>query len=757
MIKKKVTLEDALEYHRRKPAGKVSVVPTKPCVTQRDLSMAYTPGVAHPCLEIEKDPEKAYEYTSRGNLVAVISNGTAVLGLGAIGALAGKPVMEGKGVLFKRFADVDVFDIEVDTLDERKFIECVALLEPSFGGINLEDIKAPECFRIEEELKRRMKIPVFHDDQHGTAIISAAAFLNALEITGRKLDNVKVVFSGAGAAAVACANLYISFGLDRNNVLMVDRKGVIYKGRTEGMNEYKEAFAVETKARTLADALVGADVFVGLSEKGILTGEMVKTMAKDPIIFAMANPDPEITPEEALAARPDAIMATGRSDYPNQVNNVLGFPFIFRGALDCRATTINEAMKRAASKALAELAKEDVPDSVAKAYGVEGFKFGRDYLIPKPFDYRVLLRVPVAVARAAAESGVAKKPIADYEAYERELGNRLSRSRGVMQGVLAKAKKNPKRIVFPEGEHPKILRAAKILAEEGIAIPILLGRQERIAAKLKELELELPPIVTFIDAHVEDERSAEFAGKLHASRRRRGVTHEDAVKLLRDRNIYGSMMVETGQADGLVSGLTQSYPETIRPALQVIKTKPNTPKVAGLYMLVLRDRTIFFADTTVNIDPDPETLANIAIMSADTAKRFDIEPKVAFISYSNFGSNDDATTRKIREALRIAKAKRPDLALDGEMQADTAVMPEIIEEHYPWMSLGGPANVLVFSNLEAANAAYKLVWRLAEADAIGPILMGMKKPVHVLQRGVEVNDIVNMAAITVVDAQEHKD
>ena len=751
---KKVTHEEALEYHSRRPAGKVSVVPTKPCATQRDLSLAYTPGVAEPCREIAVDAEKAYDYTSKGNLVAVISNGTAVLGLGDIGALAGKPVMEGKGVLFKRFADIDVFDIEVDTHDTDKLIECIALLEPTFGGINLEDIAAPECFIVEETLKKRMKIPVFHDDQHGTAIISAAALLNAIEVTGRKIEDVKLVVSGAGAAAMACANLYISFGLKRENVLMVDRAGVIYKGRTDHMNSYKEAFAVDTKARTLADALVGADVLIGLSSRGVVKPEMIRPMAKDPIIFAMANPDPEILPEEALPIRPDAILATGRSDYPNQVNNVLGFPFIFRGALDCRATEINEAMKRAASLALAQLAKEDVPDSVAKAYNVEGFHFGRGYLIPKPFDYRVLLRVPVAVAKAAAETGVAKKPIADYEAYERHLATLLSRSREVMQTVITKAKNAPKRIVFPEGEHAKIIRAAKILAEEGIATPILLARKDKVAEKLKELDLELPESVSFVDI-LEDPRGAEFAERFWLARRRRGVTHEDALKMVRDRNIFGSMMVETGHADGLISGLTQYYPDTIRPALQVIKTKPGISKVAGLYMLVLKNRTLFLADTTVNIDPDAETLADIAIMSADAARRFDIEPKVAMISFSNFGSNDHASSNKVREAMRIAKARRPDLVIDGEMQADTAVTEEIITSEYPWSTLGGPANVLVFANLEAANAAYKLIWRLADCEAIGPILMGMNKSVHVLQRGVDVNDIVNMAAIAVVDAQEN--
>jgi len=751
---KKVTHEEALEYHSRKPAGKIAVVATKPCVTQRDLSLAYTPGVASPCREIAVDEDKVFDYTGRGNLVGVVTNGTAVLGLGNIGPLAGKPVMEGKAVLFKRFADINVFDIELATEDPDKLIEAIALLEPTFGGINLEDIRAPECFYIEDELRKRMKIPVFHDDQHGTAIISAAAFFNALELTNRKIEEVRVVFSGAGAAAMACAKLYESFGVRRDHILMVDRAGVIYKGRTENMNPYKEAFAADTKARTLAEALVGADAFVGVSSRGLVTGEMLLGMTADPIVFAMANPDPEITPEEARAARPDVIMATGRSDYPNQVNNVLGFPFIFRGALDVRATEINEAMKRAASEALAALAKEDVPDSVAKAYGVEGFHFGREYLIPKPFDYRVLLRVPVAVARAAAESGVARKPITDYDAYQRSLESLLSRRREVMQTVIEKAKQNPKRVVFPEGEHPKIIRAAKILADEGIAKPILLARKEKVAERLAELDLELAEdSVSFIDI-ADDSHVSEYAERIHVARRRRGVTREDALKLVRDKNVFGSMMVETGAADGLISGLTQYYPDTIRPALQIIKTRAGISRVAGLYILVLRDRTLFFADTTVNIDPDAETLAEIALLSAETAWRFNIEPRVAMISFSNFGSNDHPSSQKVRDAVRIARARRPELKIDGEMQADTAVVEEIIFTDYPWSHLGGRANVLVFANLEAANAAYKLVWRLADAEAIGPILMGMNKPVHVLQRGVEVGDIVNMAAIAVVDAQE---
>lgn len=742
--------EDALDFHSSGRKGKVEVVPSKPCATARDLSLAYTPGVAEPCLEIAREPELAYEYTSKGNLVAVISNGTAVLGLGDIGAQAGKPVMEGKGVLFKRFADIDVFDIEVAEKDPQKLVDTIARLEPTFGGINLEDIKAPECFFIEEELKKRMGIPVFHDDQHGTAIISAAAFLNALEIAGKKIEDVKVVFAGAGAAAVACANLYITYGVRLENLLMVDRTGVIYAGRKENMNPYKERFARETDKRTMQEALVGADAFVGVASAGLVTGEMLMGMAKDPIVFAMANPVPEILPEVAKAARPDVIMATGRSDYPNQVNNVLGFPFIFRGALDCRATQINEAMKLAASRALADLAKMDVPDSVARAYGVDGFKFGREYLIPKPFDWRVLLHVSPAVAQAAADTGVARRPIQDLDAYRRKLEGMLSRSRSFMQVIHSKAKANPKRVVFAEGDHPKIQRAAKIVAEEKIAHPILLSRGRKAEEALRALDCRTPITVIDPETHPSFESYVNaFADK----RARHGVTKEDAYSMVKIRNYFAAMMVESGDADVSLSGLTTYYPETIRPALQVIGIAPGVHKVAGLFILILQDRVFFFADTTVNIDPTAEDLAEIALLSAETAKHFDVKPRVAMISFSNFGSTRHPATDKVREAVRLVRERRPDLECDGEMQADTAVMPEFLKENYPWAGLSGPANVLVFPELQSANAAYKLVWRLAKAEAIGPILMGMGKPVHVLQRGVEVADIVNMAAFGVVDAQ----
>jgi malate dehydrogenase (oxaloacetate-decarboxylating)(NADP+) len=748
----KITREEALAYHTGKRHGKISVVPTKPCLTQRDLSMAYTPGVAEPCREIQRDPALAYEYTNKGNLVAVISNGTAVLGLGDIGALAGKPVMEGKGVLFKRFADIDVFDIEVNSHDPQEVIRFCQLIEPTLGGINLEDIKAPECFEIEETLKKTLSIPVFHDDQHGTAIISGAALLNACEIVGKRLDEVKVVFCGAGAAGIACAKFYLLLGVKRENLLMVDTKGVIYKGRTEGMNPYKEFFARSTDARTLADAVRGADVFAGVSVKGMLTPEMVKTMAKDPIIFAMANPDPEILPEEVKSVRSDAIMATGRSDYPNQVNNVLGFPFIFRGALDVGATAINEEMKLAAAHALADLAKEDVPDSVIKAYGVKSLKFGREYLIPKPFDYRVLLWEAPAVAEAAIRTGVARKPYASREAYVAELESRLSRTRQVMHFVIQRAKAEPKRIAFAEGSHPKIVRAAKILVEEGICRPVLLGEAAAIGELLREFEVP-PERVEVVDPRQSPKLEA-YAKRFHALRWRRGVGPEDAVKAMEDPVYFGNMMVLEGDADGLISGLTMHYPETIRPALQVHHTYPGLSKAVGVYLLLFEDRMIFVADTTVNLDPNAEELAEIAYLAGTVAKNyFDVEPRIAMLSYSNFGSNTDERSLKVRRAVEIARQRWPELIIDGEMQADTAVEPSVAAETYPFSRIQGDANVLVCPDLDSANIAYKLLWRLGKVEAIGPILAGVHAAVHVLQRGVEVNDIVNMAAICVLKAQ----
>ncbi len=749
---KKITREEALAYHTGKRHGKTEVVATKPCITQRDLSLAYTPGVAEPCLAIAKDPELVYEYTNKGNLVAVVSNGTAVLGLGDIGPMAGKPVMEGKGVLFKRFADIDVFDIEVDSKDPEEIIRFCELLAPTVGGINLEDIGAPDCFEIEERLKSSCDIPVFHDDQHGTAIISGAALINALEVTGKKVEEIKVVFSGAGAAGIACASFYLSLGVTSENLLMVDSKGVIYKGRTEGMNKYKERFAIDTETRTLADAMKGADVFAGVSVKGLVTQEMVKTMAEKPVIFAMANPEPEISPEDALAARPDVIIATGRSDYPNQVNNVLGFPFIFRGALDVASTNINEEMKLAAAHALAGLAKEDVPDSVVRAYGGKPIKFGRDYLIPKPFDYRVLLWEAPAVAEAAITTGVARKPYSSKEDYVRELENRLSRTRQVMHGVFDEATADPKRIVFPEGEAVKIVRAAKILADEHICKPVLLGSATTIDRLLAEHEVP-KDAVEVVDPSIGDDAKI-YAEVLARTRWRHGVTMETARKAMRDPIYFGNMMVHQGDVDGLIAGLTMSYPETIRPALQIHKTREGIKRAAGMYLLLFEDRMLFIADTTVNQDPTADELAEIAWLSSQAANHyFGVDARVAMLSYSNFGSNIDQRSQKVREAVAIAEQRWPDLVIEGEMQADTAVEPGIAAEAFPLSRIQGDANILVCPDLESANIAYKLLWRLGKVEAIGPILIGIDAAVHVLQRGVDVNDIVNMAALCVLKAQ----
>jgi len=743
--------DDALDYHSQGRPGKTEVVPTKPTATQRDLALAYTPGVAKPCLVIARDPGAVYKYTNKGNLVAVISNGTAVLGLGNIGPAAGKPVMEGKAVLFKRFADIDVFDLELDTRDTEEFIRAVKIMEPTFGGINLEDIASPECFEIEERLKKEMNIPVFHDDQHGTAIISAAALKNALEVAGKKIGDVRLVISGAGAAAMACLRLYIKMGLRKENVILSDSKGVIFKGRTIDMTPYKEEFAAETAARTLMDAMKGADVFVGLSIGGVVTQDMIRAMAPNPIVFAMANPDPEIGYDDAVAARSDVIMATGRSDYPNQVNNVLGFPFIFRGALDCRATTINDEMKLAASEALSCLAKEEVPDSVLRAYGSERFSFGRDYLIPKPFDPRVLLNVPVAVARAAAETGVAQEPITDFEAYRRRLEQLLGRARGMMHGVYDRAKSDPKRIVFPEGDQEKIVRAAKVLIEEGMAEPILLVKQDVVEPLLEKFQVDRSKI-TIIDVP-NSPKFDQYARRMAELRERRGITLIDARRLLNSRNYFAMMMVDQGDADGVIAGLHAYYPATIKPALQIIKTRPGVKNVSGAYLLMFKNRLLVLADTTVNIDPDAEELCEIAIMTAETAKRFNLEPRIAMISFSNFGSTRHPRSDKVEQAVRLVKQRRPELLIEGEMQADTAVSAQVSSD-YPFSAIHGDANVLIFPDLDAANAAYKLLWRLGGAEAIGPILQGMSKPVHVLQRGVDVGDIVNMAAIAVVDAQD---
>jgi len=744
--------EDALEYHLAAPAGKISVVPTKPCRTQRDLSLAYTPGVAVPCLEIERDPSLAYKYTAKGNLVAVVSNGTAVLGLGNIGALAGKPVMEGKGVLFKRFADIDVFDIELATADPNEVIRTCQILEPTFGGINLEDIKAPECFYIEEELRKAMKIPVFHDDQHGTAIISGAGLLNGLELAGKTLANAKVVFNGAGASAISCAAHYVKLGVRRENIILCDTKGVIYEGRAEGMNPYKARFAARTAARTLAEALVDADVFVGLSTAGAVTPEMILSMAPKPVIFALANPDPEIAYDVALAARPDAIVATGRSDFPNQVNNVLGFPFIFRGALDVRATAINDEMKLAATRALAALTKEDVPDSVLRAYAIDHLEFGREYIIPKPFDPRVLIWEACAVAQAAIETGVAQSPV-EMRQYREELERRLGKAHEVMRIMINKARKEPKRVVFTEGEESKILRACQILIDEKIAQPILLGNEERIRARAAESRLHLHE-VGIIDPP-KSPRLEEYTEEFYSVRQRKGVTRTEAGQAILNHTTFGSMMVRLGDADAVIGGLTTHYPDTIRPALQLIEVRPQLRRVAGVYVLITPKGGIYFlADATVNIEPSSEDLAEIAIMAAEKAMRFNQEPRVAMLSFSNFGSTRHPLSDKVRRAVELVRQRAPGLMIDGEMQADTAVVPQIIEETYPFSTLKGGANVLVFPNLEAGNIAYKLLQRVGGAELIGPLLTGLAKPVHVLQRGSEVNDIVHVAAIAVVDAQE---
>jgi len=744
--------QDALDYHSIGRPGKIEVVSTKPCATQRDLSLAYTPGVADPCLDIEANPDDVYKYTAKGNLVAVVSNGTAVLGLGDIGAMAGKPVMEGKGVLFKRFADIDVFDIELDTHDPDDIIKCVKLLEPTFGGINLEDIKAPECFYIEEKLKEMMNIPVFHDDQHGTAIISGAALLNSLEIVGKKIQDIRVVFSGAGAAGIACAKLYESLGVKHENVMLIDTKGIVYKGRKEGMNKYKEYFAVDTNGRTLADAMKGADVFCGVSVKGIVSKEMVKSMADNPIIFAMANPNPEITYEDAKDARKDVIMATGRSDYPNQVNNVLGFPFIFRGALDVRATTINEEMKIAASHALANLAKEDVPDSVIRAYGGQRIEFGREYIIPKPFDPRVLLWEAPAVAKAAMKTGVARLPFKDEEKYIDQLEARLGKSREIMRFFIHEAQAAPKQVVFPEGEEDGILRATQIILDEKIAKPILIGNRNNIKKRIEELGLDLPGI-TIINPS-ESVKFNEYVDKYYALRQRKGINKFDATKQMRtNHNVFGMTMVAEGDADCLISGLTQSYPSTVKPALQIIGKEEGVKNIAGLYMMIFKNQNIFIADATVNIEPTSEELAAIALLTADKVKELNIEPRIAMLSFSNFGSTKHPLTMKVKKAVDILKKVAPELNVDGEMMADSAVNEDILKDFFPFSTLKQSANVLICPDLTSANIAYKLLTHLGGAVAIGPILLGIKKPVYLLGPGNTVSDIVNITAMAVVEAQ----
>ena len=745
-----ISKQDALEYHRRGRRGKIEVVATKPCRTQWDLSLAYTPGVAEPCLEIASKPEAVFDYTARGNLVAVVSNGTAVLGLGNIGPLAAKPVMEGKGVLFKRFADIDVFDLEVNSENPDDVIKFCELLQTTVGGINLEDIKAPECFYIEETLRRKLAIPVMHDDQHGTAIISGAALLNAVELAGKQLDKIKVIFNGAGASGIACAEHYIRLGVKRENVLLCDTKGVVYAGRTEGMNPYKQRLAARTDTRTLADAFRGADVFVGVSVGHCVTQEMVRSMADRPIVFAMANPMPEISYEDAKAARSDVIMATGRSDYPNQVNNVLGFPFIFRGALDVRARTINHEMEIAATRALAGLAREDVPDAVLSAYGVGTLRFGPDYIIPKPFDPRVLIREPVAVAEAAMETGVAQSRV-DLEEYAEQLSRRLGRTYEVMQGVRHRARTAPKQIVFSEGEHEKIIRAASHLISERIARPILVGRRAAIESTLERLGL------AGLDARIVEpasySRFPDYVEEYYHLRQRRGATQTEAADAMLNPNAFGAMMVHMGDADGFVAGVSQHYPDTIRPALQIIRMRENVHRVAGVYVILTKHQVFFFADTTVNIEPDAHDLAEIATLAAEAARDFDFEPRVAMLSFSNFGSTRHPLVEKVRQAAELVKQSHPSLMIDGEVMADIALLPDVMAREYPFSSLRGGANVLVFPDLGSANIAYKLMLRIGGAEGLGPILVGLSKPVHVLQRGATVEEIVNMAAIAAAHAQ----
>ena len=744
-------IEEALEYHSMGRKGKIEVVATKPCLTSRDLSLAYTPGVAEPCLAIAKNSEDVYKYTAKGNLVAVVSNGTAVLGLGDIGPLAGKPVMEGKGILFKRFADIDVFDIEIKSKDPKEVIRVVQLLEPTFGGINLEDIKAPECFEIEETLKQTMNIPVFHDDQHGTAIISCAALINAVEVAGKKLADIKIVVNGAGAAAISCCKLYVSAGAKIENIIMFDSKGCVSKSRKD-LNKYKEEFASDKEYPSLLEAMKGADVFIGLSKGGVVSKQMVKGMAENPVVFAMANPDPEITYDDAVSVREDIIMATGRSDYPNQVNNVLGFPFIFRGALDVRATAINEEMKMAAVQALASLARKKVPEIVINAYGGKDFDFGKEYIIPKPFDPRVLWHVAPAVAKAAIESGVAKYKIEDWNAYIEELKERLGLSKEVIRVVIHKARKNPKRVVYPEGEEEKIIRAAHVARDENIVRPVLLGNETNIKKMIRSLGYDQSEFE--IKDPLKNEDAAGYALEFYKLRQRKGMTLNKAKSLMKETIYYGCMMVKSGAADALISGLTTHYPATIRPALECIGVKEGLKVVSGLYIVVTKKEVYFFADTTVNVNPNPEELAQITISAADSVKEFNVEPKVAMLSFSNFGSAKYPESLKVKQAVDIVKKLRPGLIVDGEMQADTAVVPDIIEKDFPFSNLRGGANVLIFPDLNSGNIAYKLMARIGQATVIGPVLMGMQKPVHVLQRGATVDDIINMTAIAVVEANK---
>lgn len=753
-MQKDLRKQQALEYHAKGRPGKIEVVPTKETKTQRDLSLAYSPGVAEPCKEIAANKENVYKYTAKGNLVAVISNGTAVLGLGDIGPEAGKPVMEGKGVLFKIFADIDVFDIEIDEKDPEKFVQIVKALQPTFGGINLEDIKAPECFYIEQELKKQLSIPVMHDDQHGTAIISAAALLNALEVQKKKIDRVRYVVNGAGAAAMACVQLYVALGAKPENFIMFDRKGAIHKDRDD-LDELKAKFAFAKGEMTLDDAMKEADVFIGLSAGNTVTSSMVKSMAKNPIVFAMANPDPEISWEDATAARKDIIMATGRSDYPNQVNNVLGFPYIFRGALDVRATGINEEMKLAAVRALAEMAKTPVPDIVNLAYNEKDIAFGPNYIIPKPLDPRLLSTVSPAVAKAAIESGVAQHPITDWEAYVADLETRLGQGNQVMRIIGNKARMEPKRIVFAEADNVKILKAAQIVFDEGIGYPILLGNEEKIRkiAAHHKIDIDGLPILDPRDESTEEKRN-QYSEIFFNKRNRKGFNVYEAKKIMRDRNYFGCMMVECGDADAMISGLTKNYPDTIRPALQIIGTEEGVNKIAGMYLMLTKKGPLFLADTTVNFNPTAEELAEITLLVAKEVRQFNMIPRIAMLGYSNFGSSNSPEARLVAEARRIVKGKMPSLIVDGEMQANMAFSKELLKENYPFSELvGQDVNTLVFPNLASGNITYNILKEVGAADAIGPVLLGLKKPVHVLQLGSSVHSIVNMALIAVVDAQ----
>ena len=755
----KISKEEALKYHSAGRPGKIEVIPTKPYQTQFDLSLAYSPGVAEPCLEIEKNPEDAFNYTAKGNLVAVISNGTAVLGLGDIGALAGKPVMEGKGLLFKVFADVDVFDIEISEKDPEKIIGIIKAISPTFGGINLEDIKAPECFEIETRLKNELDIPVFHDDQHGTAIISAAGLLNALELTGKKTDEIKVVVNGAGASAISCSKLYMSLGVKPENVIMLDSKGVINTKRTD-LNKYKKEFVRDVPYNTLKEAIVGADVFLGLSVAGVLTPEMLKSMAKNPIIFAMANPNPEISYEEAIATRDDMIIATGRSDYPNQINNVLGFPYIFRGALDVRARNINEEMKIAATIAIAKLAKEAVPETVNLAYKTKNLTFGRDYIIPKPLDPRLITHVAMAVAKAAIDSGVARKPIKDWKAYELELMKRMGLHNQLLNDILNRAKTNPKRILFGDANNYKVLRAVQIVIKEDIAKPVLLGPEDEIRQIAEECKIDLTgiPIIDF-RSQQEEERRRKFARLLFEKRQRKGMTYEEAYEKMFDRNFFGVMMTDTGEVDGFLSGFSSNYAQTIRPAIQITGTNNNLHHIAGMYIILTKKGPFFFADTTVNIEPLAETLANTTVLIANEVKKFNLVPRIALVSYSNFGSIRTGSPARVKEAVEILHRKYPDMIVDGELQANYAFNSELRQKKFPFSKLKDmDVNTIIFPNLSSGNIAYKMMQELGEAEVIGPVLVGIGKPIHILQMESSVKEIVNMAAITVVDAQTvHKE